>query len=66
MVYFFHCAGQYYRVESQVVYELEITAPNGVMHVERFTSEEALAERELALHDQLLGAGWDGPHRRTI
>ena len=65
MVYFFHRAGQYYRVESHVIYELEITTPHGVTEVERFTSAEALAERERALHDQLRGAGWDGPHGRT-
>ena len=66
MVYFFHRAGQYYRVENQVVYELEITAPKGVTHVERFASAEAHAARERALHDELRSTGWDGPHGRTI
>jgi hypothetical protein len=66
MVYFFHRAGTYYRVESRVIYELEITAPNGLTRTERFPSQEALAERERALHDELRLTGWDGPHGRTI
>ncbi len=66
MVYFFQRASRYYRIESRVVYELEITAPSAEMRVERFTTADALAERERALHDELRRAGWDGPHGRTI
>ena len=66
MVYFFHRAGTYYRIENRVIYELEITTPNGVTRTERFPSQEALAERERALRDELCLTGWDGPHGRTI
>ena len=66
MVYFFHRAGTYYRVENRVIYELEITAPSGVARTERFPSAEALVERERALHDELRRTGWDGPHGRMI
>jgi hypothetical protein len=66
MVYFFHRGGTYYRVVNRVIYELAITAPNGVTRTERFSSEEALVERERALHNELRLTGWDGPHGREI
>lgn len=62
MVYFFHRAGQYCRVESRIVYELETTGADGVTVVERFSAGELLTERERALHDELRHDGWDGPH----
>lgn len=65
MIYFFHRAGIYCRVENRVIYELDITDPNGVRRTERFQSQEALVEREQALHDELRRTGWDGPHGRT-
>ena len=66
MVYFFHRAGHYVRVESRVVHELEITAPDGVAAVERFSAGEAMAERERALQEELRQEGWDGPHGRRV
>ena len=64
MVYFFHRAGQYRRVESRMVYELEITTPDGVTTVERFSSGDVMTERERALQEELRQEGWDGPHGR--
>ncbi len=66
MVYFFHRADTYYRIENRVIYELAITGPNGVTRTEKFASAEAMAERERALHDELRLTGWDGPHGHTI
>lgn len=66
MLYFFHRAGQYRRFESRTVYELEITAPDGVTTVERFSTGEAMTERERALQQELRHDGWDGPHGRRV
>ena len=66
MVYFFHRAGQYYRVESRVIYELEITVPDGVTAVELFSTGEVMTERERALEEELRQEGWDGPHGRRV
>ena len=66
MVYFYHRARAYFRVESRVIYELATTGPNGVTRMEQFPSAEAMAERERALHAELRRRGWDGPHGRRI
>lgn len=66
MVYFFHRAGQFLRVEGCIVYELEITAADGVTAVERFSAGEAMTERECALQEELRKEGWDGPHGRRV
>jgi hypothetical protein len=43
-------------------FELTVRHPDGSQDIERFTSEDALLERQRALDDELAGEGWTGPH----
>jgi uncharacterized protein (DUF2461 family) len=66
MFTWFRRGAEYLRYEareiSNGVYELTIMQPDGVETVERFTTEQALADRQLALHRELEAQDWTGPH----
>jgi hypothetical protein len=47
---------------SKGVYELTIMRSDGTEKVERFSHQEALADRQLALQRELEAQGWTGPH----
>ena len=43
-------------------YELVVLQPDGTEQVERFSDQQALSGRQLALQLELEGQGWTGPH----
>ena len=47
---------------SRNTYELTILLADGSERVERFSDQDALAERQVALQQELEGEGWTGPH----
>jgi hypothetical protein len=53
---------QYEVREGSSGFELTITGPDGVAHVEHFDTADALHERQVALERELLAQGWAGPH----
>lgn len=66
MFTWFRRGDQYLRYEarevSRGVYELTILQPDGSETVERFSDEQALADRQMALQQELEREGWTGPH----
>lgn len=43
-------------------YELVVRMPDGTERVERFSDQQALTDRQLALQRELEVQGWTGPH----
>ena len=66
MFWWFERGGQFLRYESREtregVFELRVTSPEGVERLETFEDSESLARRQLALEEDLVAQGWNGPH----
>ena len=66
MFTWFQRGDEYLRYEAREIgsgdYELTILASDGTETVERFSDQEALSERQVALHRELEAEDWTGPH----
>ena len=66
MFTWFRRGDEYLRYESREIakdaYELTILRSDGTETIERFSDQEALADRQLALQRELEAQGWTGPH----
>lgn len=70
MFTWFRRGAQYLRYESREIaagiYELTIHSHDGTERVERFSDQDALHTRQLALQRELEAEGWSGPHGWNI
>jgi hypothetical protein len=70
MFTWFQRDAEYLRYEarqiSRTAYELTILLGDGTTRVERFSDQDALAERQVALQQELERQGWTGPHGWNI
>jgi hypothetical protein len=68
--WWFERAGQFLRYESRQskegAFELRVMNPDGTERVETFEDGDALAKRQLALEEDLVAQGWNGPHGWNI
>jgi hypothetical protein len=66
MFTWFRRGDEYLRYEAREIakgaYELTILRSDGTETIERFSDQEALADRQLALQRELEAQGWTGPH----
>ena len=66
MFTWFRRGDEYIRYEARQVstgvYELTIMKPDGSETVERFSDEQALADRQTTVQRELERDGWTGPH----
>jgi len=66
MFCWFERRGAYLRCEVSPVsaggFELRVLDQHGTERVERFDDSEMLLKRQVAVIDELLEAGWEGPH----
>ena len=50
------------RETSSTRFEMTITGPDGIEHLEVYETADALHRRQLELERELTAAGWVGPH----
>jgi len=66
MFWWFQRDDRYVRYESRqqdtATFELRIVQADGTEVVERFDNQEELTARQRALEQELMDAGWTGPH----
>lgn len=66
LFWWFERGGQFLRYESrhtqEGAFELRVTNPDGTERTETFDNGDALARRQLALEEELVALGWNGPH----
>jgi hypothetical protein len=66
MFWWFQRSGEFIQYEAREVstneYELTVLRPDGSTHVERFTDQTTLKDRQVAFARELEDQGWTGPH----
>ena len=66
MFWWFERQGHYLRCEvlqlSTGGYELRVVNPDGSEHVEHFVDTSDLTKRQYDVLDEIVRAGWTGPH----
>ena len=64
--WWFERGGEFLRYEARSLptgaYELRVTTPDGVEHVETFQDSASLSARQVEFEREFIKEGWTGPH----